>query len=71
MFCELSCLNSISLNPVPNAQVFDGTYYKITITNYISKTFLYTTFRMYPFGPWLLKILMFALLVTCEIVTYS
>jgi hypothetical protein len=42
-----------SLNPVPNAQVcaFDGTYYKITTTNYISKTSLYTTFRMYPLGP--------------------
>jgi uncharacterized membrane protein YjdF len=49
-----------SLNPVPNAQV----YYKITPTNYISKTSLYTTFHMYPLGPWLLKILMFALLVT-------
>jgi hypothetical protein len=55
-----------SLNPMPNAQacVFDGTYYKITITNYISKTSLYTTFRMYPLVPWPLKILMFALLVT-------
>jgi hypothetical protein len=43
----------ISLNPMPNAHVcvFDGTYYKITITNYISKTFLYTTFHMYPLGP--------------------
>jgi hypothetical protein len=52
---------------VPNAQVriFDGTYYKITTTNYISKTSLYTTLHMYPS----LKILMFALLVTCEIVT--
>jgi len=61
------------LNPVPNAQVcvFDGTYYKIIITNYISKTSLYTTFRMYPLGPWLLKILMFTLLVTREIATYS
>jgi len=39
-----------SMNLVPNAQVcvFYGTYYKITITNYISKTFLYKTFRMYP-----------------------
>jgi len=44
--------------------VFDGTYYKITTTNYISKTSLYTTFRMYSLGPWPLKILMFALLVT-------
>jgi hypothetical protein len=35
--------------------VFDGTYYKITSTNYISKTSLHTTFRMYPSGPWLLK----------------
>jgi hypothetical protein len=26
---------------------------------------------MYPWGPWLLKILMFALLVTREIATYS
>jgi hypothetical protein len=51
--------------------VFDGTYYKITTTNYISKTSLYTTFRMYPLGPWLLKILMFALLVTCEIATHG
>ncbi len=62
-----------SLNPVPNAQVcvFDSTYYKITTTNYISKTSLYTTFRMYSLGPWPPKILMFALLVTCEIATYS
>jgi hypothetical protein len=60
-----------SLNPVPNAQVcvFDDTYYKITTTNYISKTSLYTTFCMYPSGPWLLKILMFAVLVTHEIAT--
>ncbi len=47
----------------------DGTYYKVT--NYISKTSLYTTFRMYPLGPWPLKILMFVLLVTREIATYS
>ncbi len=51
--------------------VFDDTYYKITTTNYISKTFLYITFPMYPWGPWPLKILMFALLVTREIATYS
>ncbi len=61
------------LSPVHNAQVcvFDGTYYKITTTNYRSKTSLYMTFRMYLSGPWLLKILMFALLVTREIATYS
>jgi hypothetical protein len=61
----------VYLNPVPNAQVcvFDHTYHKITTTNYISKTSLYTTFRMYPSGPWPLKILMFAMLVTCEIAT--
>jgi len=47
--------------------VFDDTYYKITTTNYISKTSLYTTFCMYSLGPWPLKILMFALLVTCEV----
>jgi hypothetical protein len=40
--------------------VFDGTYYKITTTNYISKTSLYATFCMYPSRPWQLKILMFA-----------
>jgi hypothetical protein len=51
--------------------VFDGTYYKITTTNYISKTSLYITFRMYSWGPWPLKILMFALLVTREIATYN
>jgi hypothetical protein len=51
--------------------VFDGTYYKITTTNYISKTSLYTTFRMYPSRPWPLKILMFSLLVTRELATYS
>ncbi len=51
--------------------VFDGTYYKITTTNYIFKTSLYTTFRTYPWGPWPLKILMFALLVTHEIATYT
>ncbi len=43
--------------------VFDGTYYKITITNYISKTSLYTTFRMYSLGPWPLKILLGLLLI--------
>jgi hypothetical protein len=53
-----------SLNPVPNAHV-------CVHTNYISKTSLYTTFRMYPSRPWPLKILMFALLVTREIATYS
>ncbi len=70
--CSRSFITT-SLNLVPNAQVcvFDGTYYKITITNYISKTSLYITFRMYSWGPWPLKILMFALLVTCEIATYS
>ncbi len=64
---------STSLIPVPNAQVcvFDSTYYKITTINYISKTSLYITFCIYPYGPWPLKILMFALLVTCEIATYS
>jgi hypothetical protein len=31
--------------------VFDGTYYKITTTNYISNTSLDTTFHMYPWGP--------------------
>ncbi len=51
--------------------VFDGTYYKITTTNYISKTSLYTTFRMYTWGPWPQKILMFALLVTREIATQN
>jgi hypothetical protein len=64
-----------SLNPMPNAQVcvcvFDDTYYKITTTNYISKTSLYTTFLMYPSRPWPLKMLMFALLMTCEITTYN
>jgi hypothetical protein len=50
---------------------FDDTYYKITTTNYISKTSLYITFCMYSSGPWPLKILMFALLVTREIATYS
>jgi hypothetical protein len=36
---------NVNLNPVPNAHVcvFDGTYYKITIANYIFKTSLYTT----------------------------
>jgi hypothetical protein len=48
----------IHRDPMPNAQVcvFDGTYYKITTTNYISKTSLNTTFCMYPSGPWPLKI---------------
>jgi hypothetical protein len=61
------------LSPMHNAPVcvFDGTYYKITITFYRSKTFLYMTFRMYLLKPWPLKILMFALLVTREIATYS
>jgi hypothetical protein len=59
-----------SLNPVPNAQeLITKLTIHITITNYISKTSLYTTFHMYLLGPWLLKILMFALLVTHEIAT--
>jgi len=49
---------------MPNAQV-------CVHTNYISKTFLYMTFCMYPLGPWPLKILMFALLVIREIATYN
>ncbi len=59
------------LSPMHNAQVcvFDDTYYKIRTTNYRSKTSLYMTFRMYLSGPSSLKILMFALLVTCEIAT--
>jgi hypothetical protein len=52
-----------------------GPLSKVTLKHeyfvYISKTSLYTTFRMYPSGRWLLKILMFALLVTREIATYS
>ncbi len=50
---------------MPNAQVcvFDDTYYKITIINYISKTSLYTAFRMYSSGPWPLKILLGLLLI--------
>jgi hypothetical protein len=73
MFSKKLPLQFTSLNPVRNAQVcvFDSTYYKITTTNYISKTSLHTTFRVYPSGPWLLKILMFALRVTREIATYS
>jgi hypothetical protein len=55
--------------PVPNAQVC--VHLMIHITNYSSKTSLYTTFRVYLSGPWLLKILMFALFVTREIATYS
>ncbi len=58
-----------SWGPGTGVCVFDGTYYKITTTNYISKTSLYTTFHMFSSGPWPLKILKFALLVTCEIAT--
>jgi hypothetical protein len=56
----------VFLNPVPNAQVcvFDDTYYKITTTNYISKTSLYTTFCMYPSRPWPLKI--FNVCIACD-----
>ncbi len=38
---------------LPNQQMvlFNNTYYKITITNYISNTSLYMTFHMYPWGP--------------------
>ncbi len=46
-------------------------WYILQNYNNIFKTSLYTTFRMYPSGPWLLKILMFALLMTGEIATYS
>jgi len=69
--CHMYTLTS--LNPMPNAQVcvFDDTYYKITTSNYISKTSLYSTFPMYSLGPWPLKILMFTLLVTREIAPYS
>ncbi len=55
-----------SLNPVPNAQVC--VYLMVHITK-LQTTFpkpLYIpTFHMYPWGPWPLKILMFALPVTC------
>ncbi len=51
--------------------VFEDRYYKITATNYIFKTCLCTTFHMYPSRPWLLKVSMFALLLTREIATYS
>jgi hypothetical protein len=57
------------MNPFLLVHLTDDTYYKITPTNYISKTSLYTTFHMYLSGPWLLKILMFALLVIREIAT--
>ncbi len=66
--------NFTSLNPVPNAQVcvyLMGHITKLQPQNYISKTSLYTTFRMYPWRPLSLKILMFALLVTREIAPYS
>ncbi len=55
----------------PRLGLRHSTYDKIIITNYISKTSLYTTFHMYPSEPWPLKILMFALLVTHEIAPYS
>jgi hypothetical protein len=58
---------------MPNAQVC--VYLTIHITKLqLQTTFpkpLYTTFCMYSLGPWLLKILMFALLVTREIATYN
>jgi hypothetical protein len=44
---------------------------KLQLQTTFFKTSLYTTFRMYPSGPWPLKILMFARLVTCEIAPYS
>jgi len=62
----------ISLNPVPNAQVC--MYLMIHITKLqlqTTFTFLYMTFHMYPLGPYPLKILMFALFVTREIITYN
>jgi hypothetical protein len=73
IFWAIFWFDLTSLNPVPNAQVC--VYLTIHITKLqLQTTFpkpLYTTFRMYPSGPWLLKILMFALLVTHEIATYS
>ncbi len=43
----------------------------VHLTIHITKLHLQTTFRMYPSGPRPLKILMFALLVTREMATYS
>jgi hypothetical protein len=63
-----------SLNPMHNAQVcvYLTVYItKLQLQTTFFKTSLYTTFRMYPSRPWPLKILMFALLVTREIATYS
>ncbi len=63
--CQMTmCSKPLVWTRAKNAKVcvFDNTYYKITTTNYIS---------MYPSGPWSLKILMFALLVTHEIATYN
>jgi len=63
-----------SLNPVPNAQVC------VYLTVHITKLQLQTTFpkplyiphfACIHLGPWLLKILMFALLVSREITTYN
>jgi hypothetical protein len=67
-------IHKTSLNPVPNAQVC--VYLTVHITKlHVQTTFpkpLYiTTFCMYPSGHWPLKILMFALLVTSDIATYS
>jgi hypothetical protein len=45
--------------------VFDGTYNKITTTNYISKTSLYITFCMYPSGPWSIRTLVAENLDVC------
>jgi hypothetical protein len=62
-----------SLNPVPNAHVCVCIWWYI-LQNYNYKLRfqnLYTTFHRYPWGLWPLKILMFALLVTREIATYS
>jgi hypothetical protein len=63
-----------SLNPVPNAQVC--VYLMIHITKLQLQTLHFQNLSIYhiphiSMGPWLLKILMFALLVTCEIATYS
>jgi hypothetical protein len=71
MYLTLMQYISTSLNPVPNAHVCVYLMIHITITNYISKTSLYTTFHMYPSRHGPLKILMFALLVMREIATYS
>jgi len=71
---QLKHFKNTSLNPVPNAQVCVYLMIhieKLPLQTTFSKPLYISHFACIHLDPWLLKILMFAVLVTCEIATYS